>query len=126
MADPKHPERDVPTLLRGAPTPQRRVRDLDNPTAQFPIGAMYQAARRAKDGGSRDRAAIPGAGLLDEDDDATELLDWDEEDTEDNVDLPGSKRRVTVDVRFFALWVAAAGVLGLLAAAAATAAILYR
>ena len=98
------------------------MRDLDNPTAQFPIGAMYrEAARRSKDGGSSGRL-IPGM----DDDDATELLDFDDEDTEEDVALGESKRRVTVDVRFFALWVAAAGVLGVLAAVAATAAVLYR
>lgn len=115
MADPKHPVRGSPPELRTQPVPERRsTRDIDNPTAQFPIGAMY---RELADKKKRSRAGDP---------DDTALLDWEEEDTDEVREAPEPKRRVTVDLRFFALWLAAAGILGLLAAVAAAAALLYR
>jgi hypothetical protein len=112
MAHPKQPGRGPATVIRNVPRP---VRDLENPTAQFPIGAMY----RRKQEESR-------TGPTDEPEDDTELLDWDDpRHEEDDDEFSEPVRRRGFDMWVFALWLVAAAVLGLLAAAVATAAVLY-
>jgi hypothetical protein len=106
-------------------TPNSQLRDLDNPTAAFPIGAL-----NANDGRRPGRRR----GRLDEDE--TELRpmvrargadDDDEIDVElDAASMQAPPRRVTLDLRFLALWLIAASGLAMLAAVATAAVVLFK
>lgn len=103
-------------------TRERRLRDLDNPTASFPIRSVGVASGRR----------------IREDEVQTELrkavkfYDDDEPELDEGQHLeldrepPRAKPAVTVDIRFVALWLVAASILAMLAAVAAATAVLYR
>ncbi|MEQ1500776.1 MAG: hypothetical protein ABMB14_01030 [Myxococcota bacterium] len=98
--------------------PPRGLRDLEDPTAAFPIGALRSGLPKRRSPAEEDtdrRHAVP---LLDDDED---------EDEYPELPLDGTRhRRVTVDLRFVALWLIAATMLAMMAAVAAAAALLLR
>lgn len=104
-------------------TRERRLRDLDNPTASFPIRSVGVASGRRireDDVQTELRKAVKFY-----DDDEPEL---DDEGQELELDKQPTRPKpaVSVDIRFVALWLVAASMLAMLAAVAAATAVLYR